>query len=42
LLFFSNLFLTFRACWLRDIPFSGIYFPVYAHMKLLTADSQVF
>lgn len=21
------------ACLLRDIPFSGIYFPVYAHLK---------
>ena len=22
-----------RACFLRDIPFSAIYFPAYAHMK---------
>lgn len=22
-----------RACFLRDIPFSGIYFPAYAHLK---------
>ena len=22
-----------RACFLRDIPFSGIYFPTYAHLK---------
>lgn len=37
---FKGLYKGSRACWLRDIPFSGIYFPVYAHMKLLTADSQ--
>lgn len=30
-----------KACFLRDIPFSAIYFPVYAHSKLLTADSDV-
>uniref|UniRef100_A0A915ALK9 EF-hand domain-containing protein n=2 Tax=Parascaris univalens TaxID=6257 RepID=A0A915ALK9_PARUN len=29
-----------KACFLRDIPFSAIYFPVYAHAKLLTADSD--
>lgn len=29
-----------RACFLRDIPFSAIYFPVYAHMKLTTADEE--
>jgi len=23
-----------RACLLRDVPFSGIYFPAYAHMKM--------
>jgi hypothetical protein len=22
-----------RACFLRDIPFSAIYFPAYAHLK---------
>ncbi|XP_076323252.1 electrogenic aspartate/glutamate antiporter Aralar, mitochondrial-like [Tachypleus tridentatus] len=27
-----------RACFLRDIPFSAIYFPVYAHTKLALAD----
>ncbi|CAG2181741.1 unnamed protein product, partial [Oppiella nova] len=27
-----------KACFLRDIPFSAIYFPVYAHMKLNFAD----
>ncbi|KAF8788513.1 calcium-binding mitochondrial carrier protein Aralar1-like [Argiope bruennichi] len=27
-----------RACFLRDIPFSAIYFPVYAHTKLAFAD----
>jgi solute carrier family 25 aspartate/glutamate transporter 12/13 len=30
-----------KACFLRDIPFSAIYFPVYAHMKLTTADANV-
>ena len=28
------------ACFLRDIPFSAIYFPVYAHMKLALADES--
>lgn len=27
-----------KACFLRDIPFSAIYFPVYAHTKSLMAD----
>lgn len=26
-----------RACFLRDIPFSGIYFPTYANLKLYFA-----
>lgn len=26
------------ACLLRDVPFSAIYFPAYAHMKKETAD----
>ena len=25
------------ACFLRDIPFSAIYFPLYAHMKVYTS-----
>lgn len=29
-----------RACFLRDIPFSAIYFPVYAHMKSNLADED--
>ncbi|XP_023225510.1 calcium-binding mitochondrial carrier protein Aralar1-like [Centruroides sculpturatus] len=29
-----------RACFLRDIPFSAIYFPVYAHSKLTFADEN--
>ncbi|XP_013781722.1 calcium-binding mitochondrial carrier protein Aralar1-like [Limulus polyphemus] len=29
-----------RACFLRDIPFSAIYFPVYAHTKLAMADES--
>lgn len=27
-----------KACFLRDIPFSAIYFPAYAHCKLKFAD----
>ena len=29
-----------RACFLRDIPFSAIYFPAYAHMKKYFADEN--
>lgn len=29
-----------RACLLRDVPFSAIYFPVYAHSKRLLADEN--
>lgn len=29
-----------KACFLRDIPFSAIYFPVYAHCKLQLADEN--
>lgn len=29
-----------RACFLRDIPFSGIYFPAYAHLKLHFKDEN--
>lgn len=29
-----------RACFLRDIPFSAIYFPVYAHTKAAFADED--
>ncbi|XP_068738183.1 electrogenic aspartate/glutamate antiporter SLC25A13, mitochondrial-like isoform X1 [Montipora capricornis] len=29
-----------RACFLRDIPFSGIYFPAYAHLKSYFADEK--
>lgn len=29
-----------RACFLRDVPFSAIYFPAYAHAKLATADAD--
>ncbi|XP_031574547.1 calcium-binding mitochondrial carrier protein Aralar1-like [Actinia tenebrosa] len=29
-----------RACFLRDIPFSGIYFSAYAHLKLNLADEN--
>ncbi len=29
-----------RACFLRDIPFSAIYFPAYAHLKPRFADEN--
>lgn len=29
-----------KACFLRDIPFSAIYFPVYAHTKAKLADED--
>lgn len=29
-----------KACFLRDIPFSAIYFPVYAHSKEKIADED--
>ncbi|KAL1140146.1 hypothetical protein AAG570_000078 [Ranatra chinensis] len=29
-----------RACLLRDVPFSAIYFPMYAHMKARLADEE--
>ncbi|KAM6131923.1 LOW QUALITY PROTEIN: electrogenic aspartate/glutamate antiporter SLC25A12, mitochondrial [Phoenicopterus ruber ruber] len=29
-----------KACFLRDIPFSAIYFPVYAQSKLMLADEN--
>lgn len=38
---FFGLYRGAKACLLRDVPFSGIYFPVYAHMKTNTADDQV-
>jgi len=34
----SGLYKGARACFLRDIPFSAIYFPCYANFKLSTAD----
>jgi len=37
---FRGLYRGAKACFLRDIPFSAIYFPVYAHMKILTADEN--
>jgi solute carrier family 25 aspartate/glutamate transporter 12/13 len=37
---FLGLYKGARACFLRDIPFSAIYFPVYAHAKLTTADEN--
>ncbi|XP_059620900.1 calcium-binding mitochondrial carrier protein Aralar1 isoform X2 [Phlebotomus argentipes] len=29
-----------RACFLRDVPFSAIYFPAYAHTKAMFADED--
>lgn len=29
-----------KACFLRDIPFSAIYFPTYAHFKTTLADAD--
>uniref|UniRef100_A0AC34RR23 EF-hand domain-containing protein n=2 Tax=Panagrolaimus sp. JU765 TaxID=591449 RepID=A0AC34RR23_9BILA len=37
---FFGLYKGARACFLRDIPFSAIYFPVYAHCKMATCDEQ--
>ncbi|KAI6238492.1 hypothetical protein M3Y99_00688200 [Aphelenchoides fujianensis] len=37
---FIGLYKGARACFLRDIPFSAIYFPAYAHAKQRTADDQ--
>ncbi|XP_006003033.1 calcium-binding mitochondrial carrier protein Aralar1 isoform X2 [Latimeria chalumnae] len=37
---FFGLYKGAKACFLRDIPFSAIYFPVYAHTKHLVADEH--
>ncbi|XP_078451450.1 electrogenic aspartate/glutamate antiporter SLC25A12, mitochondrial-like [Lampetra fluviatilis] len=37
---FLGLYKGAKACFLRDIPFSAIYFPVYAHTKTLMADEN--
>jgi solute carrier family 25 aspartate/glutamate transporter 12/13 len=37
---FLGLYKGAKACFLRDIPFSAIYFPVYAHAKLYSADDN--
>jgi solute carrier family 25 aspartate/glutamate transporter 12/13 len=37
---FFGLYKGSRACFARDIPFSAIYFPLYAHMKKLTSNSD--
>ncbi|XP_071826693.1 electrogenic aspartate/glutamate antiporter SLC25A13, mitochondrial-like isoform X1 [Apostichopus japonicus] len=37
---FFGLYKGARACFLRDIPFSGIYFPAYAHLKSKFADED--
>ncbi|XP_021341671.1 calcium-binding mitochondrial carrier protein Aralar1-like isoform X1 [Mizuhopecten yessoensis] len=37
---FFGLYKGSRACFLRDIPFSAIYFPAYAHLKKAFADEN--
>ncbi|XP_078460817.1 electrogenic aspartate/glutamate antiporter SLC25A12, mitochondrial-like isoform X2 [Lampetra planeri] len=37
---FLGLYKGAKACFLRDIPFSAIYFPTYAHTKMLLADKD--
>ncbi|CDW57392.1 calcium binding mitochondrial carrier protein [Trichuris trichiura] len=37
---FTGLYKGASACFLRDIPFSAIYFPLYAHAKLWFADAD--
>ncbi|KAK2858237.1 hypothetical protein Q7C36_006156 [Tachysurus vachellii] len=37
---FFGLYKGAKACFLRDIPFSAIYFPVYAHTKSMLADEE--
>ncbi|XP_018540306.1 electrogenic aspartate/glutamate antiporter SLC25A12, mitochondrial [Lates calcarifer] len=37
---FFGLYKGAKACFLRDIPFSAIYFPVYAHTKEKLADEE--
>ncbi|KAF6020616.1 SLC25A12 [Bugula neritina] len=37
---FFGLYKGARACFLRDIPFSAIYFPTYAHLKKKFADEN--
>jgi solute carrier family 25 aspartate/glutamate transporter 12/13 len=38
---FLGLYKGARACFLRDVPFSAIFFPVFAHAKSSTTDDQV-
>lgn len=37
---FFGLYKGARACFLRDVPFSAIYFPAYAHTKQMFADES--
>lgn len=37
---FFGLYKGSRACFLRDVPFSAIYFPAYAHLKPAFADDN--
>ncbi|XP_067108540.1 electrogenic aspartate/glutamate antiporter SLC25A12, mitochondrial-like [Osmerus mordax] len=37
---FFGLYKGAKACFLRDVPFSAIYFPVYAHTKTYLADEE--
>ncbi|KAI1731265.1 mitochondrial carrier protein [Ditylenchus destructor] len=36
----TNLYRGIRACWMRDISYAAIFFPLYANAKLLTADEK--
>lgn len=38
----TNLYRGIRACWMRDISYASIFFPLYANAKLLTADEKVY
>lgn len=37
---FFGLYKGAKACMMRDIPFSAIYFPTYAHVKAKLADED--
>ena len=37
---FFGLYKGSRACFLRDIPFSAIYFPSYNHLKMAFMDAD--
>lgn len=37
---FRQMYRGSRACWMRDITFSAIYFPAYSHLKVQLADKN--